>query len=298
MKRPSFQFYPADWRNNAKLRRCSWAARGAWAEVMGLFHDSDEYGLLRWPLKEIAQALGCPLALLKELAEKGVLKGADKGVVTTFIYTPTSGRKAGPAVTLIPEQEGPIWYCSRMVRDEYIRQKKANFELYKDSPNYSPNKSPDPSPMPPIGEGISAAPMPPKSDLPTSTSSSTSKNSTNTSSSGDDVRQCPAGTLVDLYHELMPSNPRVKVLNKGRIAAIRGRWTEAAGLQAEPFGYATKADGLEAWRRFFTVCAQSNFLVGKAPAQPGKPPFIADIDFIFSPSGFAKILENKYHRDA
>lgn len=179
MKRPSFQFYPADWRNNAKLRRCSWAARGAWVEVMGLLHDSDDYGLLTWPLKEIAQALGCPLSLLKELAEKGVLKGVDKGTAPTFIYTPVSGRKSGPTVTLIESREGPIWYCSRMVRDEYVRQKKANFDLYKDSPNRAPQLPPDDaphsSPMPPIGEGIDAAPMPPNSDLPTSSSTSSLK---------------------------------------------------------------------------------------------------------------------------
>lgn len=179
MRRPSFQFYPADWRNNAKLRRCSWAARGAWIEIMGLLHDSDDYGLLTWPLKEIAQALGCPLSLLRELADKGVLKGCDKGVAPTFTYTPMSGRKPGPTVTFIESREGPIWYCSRMVRDEYVRQKKANFELYKDSPNRAPQSSPDQapnlSPMPPIGEGIDATPEPPNSDLPTSSSSSSLK---------------------------------------------------------------------------------------------------------------------------
>lgn len=177
MKRPSFQFYPADYRNNAKLRRCTWAARGAWTEVMGLLHDSDEYGLLRWPLKEIAQALGCPLSLLKELAEKQVLKGADKGKVEAYVYTPVSGRKQGAPVVLIAEQDGPLWYCSRMVRDEYVRQKKGNPDLYLSSPNYPPDKTPNPSPMPPFGEDMGdapmGAPMPPKSDLPTSTSTST-----------------------------------------------------------------------------------------------------------------------------
>jgi len=179
MKRPSFQFYPADWRNNAKLRRCSWASRGAWIDVMGLLHDSDEYGVLRWPLKEISQAVGCPLSLIKELETKGVLKGSDKVITDPFTYTPVSGRKAGPTVVLIPAQEGPIWYCSRMVRDEYVRQKKANNELFKDSPNYTPNISP----KPPIGEDKGAAPMPPKSDLPTSTS--TSSITTNTSISSE-----------------------------------------------------------------------------------------------------------------
>ena len=103
---------------------------------------------------------------------------------------------------------------------------------------------------------------------------------------------------MNLYHELMPNNPQVKVLSKARVSAIKSRWLEAAKLDCEPFGYATKAEGLAAWRRFFEVCAESKFLTGRAQPQPGKPAWFADIDFIFSPSGFAKTLENKYHRDA
>jgi uncharacterized protein YdaU (DUF1376 family) len=121
---------------------------------------------------------------------------------------------------------------------------------------------------------------------------------TTTPPSGDDVRQCPVGTLVNLYHELMPLNPQVKVINASRKSAIKARWLEASKLTAKPFGYATRADGLEAWRQFFQVCADSAFLTGQAPAAPGKPAFIADIDFLFSPSGFAKTLENKYHRES
>lgn len=119
-----------------------------------------------------------------------------------------------------------------------------------------------------------------------------------TSSSGDDVRLCPVGTLVDLYHECMPLNPRVKVVSEARRGAIRQRWREAASLTCEPFGYTTKSEGLSAWRQFFEICAESAFLTGQARAEPGKPPFIADIDFLFSPAGFAKTIENKYHRGA
>ena len=121
MKRPSFQFYPADWRNNAKLRRCSWEARGVWIELLGLLHDSDNYGVLAWPLKEIAQALGAPLKALKELVDKGVLYGIEKGECEPFVYTPRSGRKNGDPVELVPAQQGPVWFSPRMVRDEYVR---------------------------------------------------------------------------------------------------------------------------------------------------------------------------------
>jgi hypothetical protein len=117
-------------------------------------------------------------------------------------------------------------------------------------------------------------------------------------SSGDDVRNCPYGTLANLYHDLMPLNRKMKVLNAARKSAMKARWNEAAKLDCEPFGYSTQSAGIEAWRQFFTVCAESKFLTGRAPPSPGKPAFEADIDFLFSPSGFARILENKYHRDA
>ncbi|CPG76412.1 Replication protein 15 [Burkholderia pseudomallei] len=109
---------------------------------------------------------------------------------------------------------------------------------------------------------------------------------------------CPIARIVKAYHDLMPDNPRVKVLNDKRKRAIAARWREASKLDCKPFGYSTVEAGLNAWRAFFTVCAQSEFLTGKAKAQPGKPPFIADIDFLMSPEAFAKCLENKYHRDA
>jgi len=120
-RKASFQFYPADWRGNAKLRRCSEAARGAWIDVMCLMHDSDEYGVLRWPLAEIARAVGVPIRLLRELTDREVMKGGDLGA-EPYVYVPRSGRKNGDPVMLIESCTGPCWYSSRMVKDEYVRQ--------------------------------------------------------------------------------------------------------------------------------------------------------------------------------
>lgn len=145
----------------------------------------------------------------------------------------------------------------------------------------------------------SSAPSPSPSPLP-----SPNVENLNTSVASDPVGPqattqpvCPADSIVALYHEVLPDNPRCKVLSAARRAAIRARWKEAAKLDCEPFGYNNRAEGLAAWRRFFEVCAESDFLTGRAPGLPGKPPFIADIDFLMSPSGFAKTLENKYHRE-
>lgn len=110
--------------------------------------------------------------------------------------------------------------------------------------------------------------------------------------------KCPVGAIVNAYHAAMPYNPQVKILNDSRKKAIAARWREAAKMNVEPFGYENEVDGLKAWKAFFEVCNDSLFLTGRAKAQPGKPPFIADIDFLMSPSGFASTIENKYHRDA
>jgi biotin operon repressor len=108
---------------------------------------------------------------------------------------------------------------------------------------------------------------------------------------------CPFDALRDAYHELMPANPRCKVLNKDRKSAMQARWDEAAKFDFAPFGYSTTEEGLAAWIEFFKVCNESKFLTGQVASKDGKPNFIANIDFLFSPSGFTNSLENKYHRD-
>lgn len=122
MRRPSFQFYPGDWTGNSNLKRCTLAEKGAWLEVMCLMHDQPEYGVLRWRLKDITDSVPhCTQAMLRSLIAKGVMKGSDEEFTEPFVYTPRSGRKDGPPVTLIVAQQGPLWYSSRMVRDEYVR---------------------------------------------------------------------------------------------------------------------------------------------------------------------------------
>ncbi len=45
-RRPYFQFYPADWRDDTGLRMCSLAARGLWWEVLCIMHHCEPYGHL------------------------------------------------------------------------------------------------------------------------------------------------------------------------------------------------------------------------------------------------------------
>ena len=138
MKRPAFQFYAADWRGNAKLRRCTHAERGIWIEVMCLMHDSEEYGVLRWPLKDLAQAVNCRLQELRSLVAKDVLKGGDDQI-NALIYTPRHAGKDGEPVVLMAEQSGPVWYSSRMVRDEYLLKTRGASTRFG-SPDHTPTQ--------------------------------------------------------------------------------------------------------------------------------------------------------------
>jgi len=159
MRRPSFQFYPADWRGNANLRRCSLEARGAWIEVICILHDSDEYGVCRWNLEEISTASGVKIKILRELVEKKVLKGSDTGI-EPFTHTTRHAGQNGETFVLIENTNEPCWFSSRMVTDEWIRSRRGGETRFK------PKAPPTESPTARVGDGLG--------DGPTSSSSSTS----------------------------------------------------------------------------------------------------------------------------
>lgn len=46
MKRPSFQFYPADWRKDPGVQALTYHDRGVWFEIICLLHESEERGKL------------------------------------------------------------------------------------------------------------------------------------------------------------------------------------------------------------------------------------------------------------
>lgn len=202
MRRPSFQFYPADWRANANLRRCSRPARGVWMDVLCILHENeDAYGQRPWTLEDIAMAADSPLELVQELARKEVLKGSDTEHVE-FVYTPRHAGQDGEPVTLI-DTKAPLWFSSRMVRDEYVRSRRGagtQFTTEK-QPQKSPVRKPKRSPTRTIGDG--------KGDGPSSSTSSSStvqkdSHSSNENSTGPSAL-VPAAGLKEPF-VLLPTN--------------------------------------------------------------------------------------------
>lgn len=121
------------------LRRCSWAAQGAWLHVLHLLHTSDEHGVLRWKLAEVASTAGVPLKLVRELASKSVLKGGD-AYSEQFEYAPSHAGTLGEPVVLVEGDGGSCWFSARMVRDHWRRQARGKGSRF--TPDNQPSRSP------------------------------------------------------------------------------------------------------------------------------------------------------------
>jgi len=148
MKRPSFQFYPSDWLRDTALRSCSTGARGLWIDMICFMHEGNPYGHLKVGNKVIlpanlASMVGATLheveGWLDELRQAGVYELADAGEI----------------------------YSKRMVRDESLRNKRAEGGKLGGNPNLKDNLKV----IPKVEEKVKQIPT------PSSSSSSSSSNS-------------------------------------------------------------------------------------------------------------------------
>jgi hypothetical protein len=89
-RQPWMKFFWQDWRSDPNLRASSLAARGLWADMIGIMHDATPYGHLLLNakplrLQELAAQVGRPLREVKtaydELASNGVYSVNEDGVV-------------------------------------------------------------------------------------------------------------------------------------------------------------------------------------------------------------------------
>lgn len=90
MKRPAFQFYPADWRKDMALQSCSVAARGLWMDMMCIAHECEPYGHLTvngrpMTSAQIGRHTGLSerecSRLIEELEDAGVFSRTEEGVI-------------------------------------------------------------------------------------------------------------------------------------------------------------------------------------------------------------------------
>jgi uncharacterized protein YdaU (DUF1376 family) len=103
---------------------------------------------------------------------------------------------------------------------------------------------------------------------------------------GASTPSAPIDEIVALYNDKLPTLPRVTVVNDSRKRAISARWREV--VTADKLD---RQGGLAFFEWYFQMVGQSKFLTGKAKD------WKADIDFLFNPSKFPRVVEGFYHKE-
>lgn len=227
-KAPATQLYWKDLVTDQALGRCSWGARGAWLWVLAVLHQSDEYGVVRFPLKELANSAHVPIRLLHELVQKNVLKGGDE-FDTDFMYTPThAGRQLEPVV-LVKADGGSCWFCARFVRDAWRRGRQGQGSRFtKDN---QPSRSPTRRNGGAIGNGAASA---------SAFASSTTERNTNLGVLGAGADEL-ARALQDVGYA--DCSPYVPELIEARESGLTAQELQAIALEkpGKPIAYLVAA---------------------------------------------------------
>lgn len=104
-------------------------------------------------------------------------------------------------------------------------------------------------------------------------------------------KRCPQEKLIDLYHECLPTLPKVMTWSSAeRRGNMSARWREMS-IQNE---FQNEDEGLDFFKRFFEFVSQSKFLMGQIKNSNGRP-FKATLDWLMKPNNFAKTVERHYH---
>jgi uncharacterized protein YdaU (DUF1376 family) len=102
---------------------------------------------------------------------------------------------------------------------------------------------------------------------------------------------CPSQELIELYHQRLPTLPRVEVVSEARKRALSARWRDVVtDAEIRKTDDPRKA-ALEWFDWYFDYASKSAFLTGKAKS------WRADFDFLLSPTKFPKVVEGHYHKD-
>lgn len=93
---------------------------------------------------------------------------------------------------------------------------------------------------------------------------------------------CPHLKIIDLYHEILPELTEVRVWEGSRESKLAARWKGDKERQS-----------LDWWRDFFTSVRGMPWLMGERVGQDGRP-FKCTLEWLVSPTNFAKVIEGNY----
>ncbi len=102
------------------------------------------------------------------------------------------------------------------------------------------------------------------------------------SDSAPQKSRCPYTEIISLYHEKLPSLPKLAKLTDRRKTQLRKLWLD-------------DLSDLEYWGHFFDHVDKSDFLMGRTEPMNGHKHFRANLEWITIPGNYVKIYEDFYH---
>jgi len=143
-------------------------------------------------------------------------------------------------------------------------------------------KNPDnPSGLPET-QGNPNNPSEPKKPDSDNDSDSDKDNETINNKPSPSANGVPYQKIVDLYHQELPTLPKVEKLTATRKSYIRQRWLQ-------------DLKSLDNWENYFHYVGQSKFLTGMSGGNNGKKSFMANLEWLVKESNFVKVKEENYH---
>ena len=115
----------------------------------------------------------------------------------------------------------------------------------------------------------------------------------NTDTSAAKLPTCPAQAIVDLYCEVLPELPQVRLMTEKRKKAIAGFWRFVlTSIKSDGTRRAQTADQALTWiRNYFGRARDNDFLMGRTPRAGEHANWQCDLDFLLTDRGKTHVIE-------
>jgi hypothetical protein len=114
-----------------------------------------------------------------------------------------------------------------------------------------------------------------------------------TDTSPDKRPTCQAQKIIDLYHEVLPELPRVRLQTKDRTRALAKAWAWVFTSTKDDHTHRaeTPEQALAWFREYFTRARDNDFLMGRTKQSGEHANWRCDLDFLLTDKGMKHVIE-------